>query len=88
MAMTLRLPDPSGATATYQLTGSPIGGPAGKPKFSRVAYAAAHVVSDPFRERDPWTSPAIDWDATLQFRHHLRLGFKIAEAGTAQRGRE
>ncbi len=88
MAMTLRLPDPSGATATYQLTGSPIGGPAGKPKFSRIAYAAAHVVSDPLRERDPWTSPAIDWDATLQFRHHLwRLGFKIAEAmDTAQRG--
>ncbi|MGD7099983.1 DUF993 family protein, partial [Ralstonia pseudosolanacearum] len=32
--------------------------------------------------------PAVDWDATMAFRHHLwSLGFKIAEAmDTAQRG--
>jgi hypothetical protein len=37
---------------------------------------------------DPWGRPAIDWDATIAFRHHLwSLGFKIAEAmDTAQRG--
>ncbi len=58
------------------------------PGFNRIAYAAAHVVSDPWRDDDPWSRPAIDWDATLRFRHHLwGLGFKIAEAmDTAQRG--
>jgi len=57
--------------------------------FNRVVYAAAHVVVDPLRLRDPWDSaPAVDWDATLAFREHLwRLGFKVAEAmDTAQRG--
>ena len=34
------------------------------------------------------TRPAVDWDATMAFRHHLwGLGFKIAEAmDTSQRG--
>jgi Protein of unknown function (DUF993) len=57
--------------------------------FNRVVYAAAHVVVDPLKMRDPWDgTPAVDWDATLAFREHLwRLGFKIAEAmDTAQRG--
>ncbi len=56
--------------------------------FNRIAYAAAHVVSAPERDTDPWNHPAIDWDTTLAFRHHLwRLGFKIAEAmDTSQRG--
>ncbi len=37
---------------------------------------------------DPWQAPAVDWDATLKFRHHLwGLGLKIAEAmDTSQRG--
>ncbi len=54
----------------------------------RTVYAAAHVVADPFRSPDPWSGGAIDWDATLAFRHRLwGLGFKIAEAmDTAQRG--
>lgn len=54
----------------------------------RAVYAAAHVVADPLKLNDPWRVPAIDWDATLAFRHHLwRLGFKIAEAmDTSQRG--
>ena len=55
---------------------------------SRTAYAAAHVVIDPLSTADPALSPAIDWDATLAFRHHvwdLHLG--VAEAmDTAQRG--
>jgi hypothetical protein len=57
------------------------------PHFNRIAYAAAHVVSDPFKSTNPWSTPAVDWDATLAFRHHLwRLGFKIAEAmDTSQR---
>ncbi len=40
--------------------------------FTRTAFAAAHVVSDPLRERSPWdTRPAVDWDATLAFRQGL-----------------
>ena len=40
------------------------------------------------RSADPWQAPAIDWDATLRFRHHLwSLGFAVAEAmDTSQRG--
>jgi hypothetical protein len=53
-----------------------------------VAYAAAHVVCDPLADVDPWLDAAVDWDATLAYRHHLwDLGFSIAEAmDTAQRG--
>ena len=56
--------------------------------FPRTVYAAAHVVADPIRLAEPWCKPAVDWDATLKFRHHLwALGFKIAEAmDTSQRG--
>ncbi len=56
--------------------------------FPRTLYAAAHVVASPLHLSDPWRKPAIDWNATLKFRHHLwGLGFKIAEAmDTSQRG--
>lgn len=56
--------------------------------FTRVAYAAAHVVADPFSPRDPWLEAAIDWEATLAYRRHLwSWGFGIAESmDTAQRG--
>ena len=88
MTLTLKLPNADGTTSDYRLTGEPIGTPATMPVFNRIAYAAAHVVSDPLRDVQPWGAPAIDWDATMAFRHHLwSLGFKIAEAmDTAQRG--
>ncbi len=56
--------------------------------FSRVAYAAAHVVADPLAAVDPWLTPAIDWERTIAFRRHLwSLGLGVAEAmDTAQRG--
>src|SRR3989440_8133406 len=56
--------------------------------FNRRAFAAVHVVADPWSEQDPWLEPAIDWDATIAYREHLwRLGFSVAEAmDTAQRG--
>ncbi|HLX81769.1 MAG TPA: dihydrodipicolinate synthase family protein [Burkholderiales bacterium] len=56
--------------------------------FTRVAFAAAHVVADPFSTKDPWLDAAIDWDATSAYRRHLSSwGFGIAEAmDTAQRG--
>ena len=84
----LTLPRQDGSLEQFHLTGTPIERPKTPPTFNRIAYAAAHVVSDPLRDLDPWGNPAIDWDATMAFRHHLwSLGFKIAEAmDTAQRG--
>jgi hypothetical protein len=54
----------------------------------RVAFAAAHVVVDPLRTKEPLTEAVIDWDATLKYREYLwSLGFGVAEAmDTAQRG--
>ena len=54
----------------------------------RAAYAAAHVVRDPFAAADPMLEAAIDWDATLAYRRYLwGLGLGVAEAmDTAQRG--
>ena len=88
MTLKIQLPNGSGTTADYVLSGVPIVAPSSAPRFNRIAYAAAHVVSDPLRDAQPWGAPAIDWDATMAFRHHLwSLGFKIAEAmDTAQRG--
>lgn len=82
MALQLNLPQQDRRIVPYRLTGLPMSSPSVTPTFNRIAYAAAHVVADPLRDR------AIDWESTLQFRHHLwRLGFKIAEAmDTSQRG--
>lgn len=84
----LGLPCADGNLKPYRLTGTPTPRPASPPRFNRIAYAAAHVVSDPLKDRQPWNDPAIDWDATMAFRHHLwSLGFQIAEAmDTSQRG--
>ena len=86
---TINLPNPDRSISAYTLTGTPI--PFVKHKasdFSRIAYAAAHVVADPLANNDPWLTPAIDWDTTLKFRHRLwDLGLGVAEAmDTAQRG--
>ncbi len=88
MALSISLPAESRKIEVYRPSGIPIARPATPPTFNRIAYAAAHVVSDPFAERTPWDAAAIDWEATLAFRHHLwSLGFKVAEAmDTAQRG--
>ncbi|MBD9373654.1 dihydrodipicolinate synthase family protein [Rhizobium sp. ARZ01] len=85
---TVSLPKADGTTDRYALDGTPTARPSAPPAFSRIAYAAAHVVSDPWKDMRPWEEPAIDWDKTLAFRHHLwSLGFRIAEAmDTAQRG--
>ncbi|MFC1440438.1 dihydrodipicolinate synthase family protein [Streptacidiphilus sp. N1-10] len=58
------------------------------PFSSRTAYAAAHVVADPYGGNAPGAPAAVDWDATLAFRRHLwSLGFGVADAmDTAQRG--
>jgi dihydrodipicolinate synthase/N-acetylneuraminate lyase len=86
--MKIVLPEANGTRTTYRLVGDPL--PARKPKhpFNRVAFAAAHVVADPYSNVDPSGRPAIDWDGTLAYRRHLLdLGFGIAEAmDTSQRG--
>ncbi|WP_336055996.1 dihydrodipicolinate synthase family protein [Nitratireductor sp. CH_MIT9313-5] len=85
----LNLPNPDGSVSAYRLKNTPVQlekrDAAG---FSRIAYAAAHVVADPLADNDPWVNPAIDWERTLAFRHHLwDLGLGVAEAmDTAQRG--
>lgn len=81
------LPNTTGALSPYRLLGKEApSGPKGG--FNREALAAAHVVADPFAEREPAQGPAIAWTATIAFRRHLLdLGFGIAEAmDTAQRG--
>ncbi|MDP5218500.1 dihydrodipicolinate synthase family protein [Ruegeria sp. 2205SS24-7] len=85
----LTLPTYAGTLEPYALSGTPIAPRAPKNAFNRTAFAAAHVVSDPLAERDPWLGqPAVDWDNTLKFRHYLfDQGLGLAEAmDTAQRG--
>ncbi|WP_425470977.1 dihydrodipicolinate synthase family protein [Streptomyces armeniacus] len=62
------------------------GGPSRAP--ARVVFAAAHVVADPLADVSPDGPAAVDWEATLAFRHHLWAhGLGVAEAmDTAQRG--
>ncbi len=84
------LPTSGGAAERYTVQNAPLPAPAkgAPPAFSRVAYAAAHIVVDPFADTDPSLEIAFDWERTLAFRHHLwDLGFGVAEAmDTAQRG--
>lgn len=85
----LNLPNADGSVSSYTPTETPVAvEKRGQSGFNRIAYAAAHVVADPLADNDPWLAPAIDWDRTLAFRHHLwDLGFGVAEAmDTAQRG--
>jgi Protein of unknown function (DUF993) len=85
----LTLPTADARLAPYRLTGTPLIPCAPSTALTRTAFAAAHVVSDPLRERNPWdTRPAVDWDATLAFRCQLwDQGLHLAEAmDTAQRG--
>ncbi|MER9749051.1 dihydrodipicolinate synthase family protein [Mesorhizobium sp. M0140] len=85
--MDISLPGEDGRSTRYALVGQPVQPVIGT-RFSRIAYAAAHVVADPLAMTDPWSRPVVDWDRTMAFRHHLwRLGFRIAEAmDTSQRG--
>lgn len=82
----VRLPRADRSIQDYRLGTFPtVESRIGTPR-SRVVYAAAHVVADPLG--DPVGTSAIDWDATLAYRHYLwRIGFGVAEAmDTAQRG--
>ena len=88
MPLTLNLPTASGRLENYKLRGSVPLKPKSRKTFNRVAYSAAHVVSDPLAAVDPWLQCAVDWDTTIDYRRHLwSLGLGVAEAmDTAQRG--
>jgi len=79
---TIKLPRADGSLASYTVREPRVWPKPAGPIRSRVAYAAAHVVSDPDSDA------AIDWDATLAYRRHVwSLGLGVAEAmDTAQRG--
>ncbi len=85
----LRLPLDDGTLGNYTTKEQPLLPRAPRVPLTRTAFAAAHVASDPLRERSPWdTRPAVDWDSTLAFRNGLwDQGLGLAEAmDTAQRG--
>ncbi len=88
MPFQLSLPRADHTLAPYTLS-EPASFPAtALPAQSRRAFAAAHVVADPFADNHPGAPASIDWEATLAYRRHLwSLGLAIAEAmDTAQRG--
>jgi hypothetical protein len=85
----ITLPNPDRSLVRYELRGNTI--PIAHREaaaFPRTAFAATHIVADPLAGNDPWLTAAIDWEATLAFRHRLwDLGLGVAEAmDTAQRG--
>ena len=85
----MRLPTYSGTIEPYAPRGDALTPRAPGVPLTRTAFAAAHVVSDPLAERDPWLGrPAVDWESTLRFRCWLwDQGLDLAEAmDTAQRG--
>ena len=88
MPLSLNLPTASGRLENYKLRGSVPLKPKSRMPFNRIAYSAAHVVSDPLAAVDPWLQCAVDWDTTIDYRRHLwSLGLGVAEAmDTAQRG--
>jgi hypothetical protein len=85
---TIKLPTVNGGLAAYRTRPPRAFAQRRNRPFTRVAYAAAHVVADPLADADPWLDAAIDWGATIAFRRHLwDLGLGVAEAmDTAQRG--
>ncbi|HEX6198604.1 MAG TPA: dihydrodipicolinate synthase family protein [Jiangellaceae bacterium] len=84
----LRLPAADGELRPWSPSGRTPITPANQPPVSRRVYAAAHVVADPLATADPSEPAAVDWKATMAFRHHVwTSGLGVAEAmDTAQRG--
>jgi len=84
----LKLPKADRSVETYRLAASRAFPVRLRGTLNRVAFSAAHVVSDPRADVDPWLTAAIDWDRTIAFREHVwDLGLGVAEAmDTAQRG--
>src|SRR5438874_8384939 len=87
-SLSLKLPKADRSIETYRLAASRTFPSKLEGTLNRVAFSAAHVVSDPLADVDPWLTAAIDWDKTIAFREHIwDLGLGVAEAmDTAQRG--
>lgn len=88
LALEIALPTAAGCSEIYCLH-APRAYPTRPARaFTRIAYAAAHVVADALAATDPWFDATIDWDATVAYRRYLwSLGLGVAEAmDTAQRG--
>jgi len=87
-SLSLKLPGANRSIETYRLAASRAFPAKLQGTLNRVAFSAAHVVSDPLADVDPWLTAAVDWDKTIAFREHLwDLGLGVAEAmDTAQRG--
>jgi hypothetical protein len=87
-SLSLKLPQPDRGILTYRLAASRSFPAKLEGTLNRVAFSAAHVVSDPLADVDPWLSADVDWDRTIAFREHVwDLGLGVAEAmDTAQRG--
>ena len=81
MARSIRLPKAGGGSETWAMReATSFPAPAAPPRFDRIAYSAAHVVSDPRAATDPWLAAALDWDATIAYRQRLwSLGLGVAE---------
>jgi Protein of unknown function (DUF993) len=84
----LLLPTSDGRIESYKVTGIRQTLTVPTAPFNRIVYSAAHVVADPLADNNPWLDESIDWERTIEFRHHLwDLGLGVAEAmDTAQRG--
>src|ERR1700748_2487749 len=87
-SLSLKLPTACGKVETYRLAASRSFPAKLDGTLNRVAFSAAHVVSNPLADVDPWLTAAVDWDRTIAFREHVwDLGLGVAEAmDTAQRG--
>ncbi len=87
-SLSLKLPKADGTLETYRLAASRSFPAKLEGTLNRVAFSAAHVVSNPLADVDPWLTAAVDWDRTIAFREHIwDLGLGVAEAmDTAQRG--
>ena len=87
-SLSLNLPSANGKLEAYRLAASRSFPARLEGTLNRVAFSAAHVVSNPLADVDPWLTAAVDWDKTIAFREHVwDLGLGVAEAmDTAQRG--
>jgi hypothetical protein len=88
MTLEINLPKFNGTIEKYQLSAPKNFTAPDTPLAARICYSAAHVVANPLANINPTLETAIDWDATLSYRHHLwKYGLGVAEAmDTAQRG--
>src|ERR1700731_4760379 len=88
MAYTLALPRADRSLAPYTLSAATPFPANAVPPRAREAYAAAHVVGDPFADNSPASPSSLDWVVALAYGRQLwSLVFAVAEAmATAQRG--